>query len=431
MTVPVAYGVDFGTTNSSIAIAYPDRVAVLDIEAEGVLSCLPSIAYLHRSGDQLAGMAAVQQYLVAGSHETRCPTCDLGPRRTDCKQFRNRTGGCNNARLISGLKSYLSRPDFESTHSWAVDFSPSDLVGVILRRLKRAADAACGSNVHRAVLGYPVAFVGSEGPEFESRQELALDRLQRAAGEVGFDEIELFPEPAAAIVNESIEDGVVLALDFGGGTFDVAAVRFERGDGEVIALKGLGIGGSHFDQILFNQKVAPALGLESLPLWLLNELGTLSSLGWLLSDPNAQWALSKSRGEGARLLERIIFGGHAYGFYRAIEDAKVSLSTNEEATIQFFRPGGIDVSIPVRRLEFESFIRPELESIHDTVYAALEQADITAKDVAAVVRTGGSGSIPAFARWVEDQFGVEKTLDRPAFSSVVNGLGIRAQELWG
>jgi hypothetical chaperone protein len=171
MTEAVAYGVDFGTTNSSIAIAYPDRVQVLDIEAEGVLSCLPSIAYLHRNGDRLAGMAAVQQYLVAGSHETRCPSYDLGARRTDCKQFRNRTGGCNSARLISGLKSYLSRPDFERTHSWAVDFSPSDLVGVILRRLKRAADLACGSNVHKAVLGYPVAFVGSEGPDFESRQE--------------------------------------------------------------------------------------------------------------------------------------------------------------------------------------------------------------------------------------------------------------------
>ena len=59
MTVPaLAYGIDFGTTNSSIAIATPEAVNVLPIPGGTIATSLPSIIYLHRNGDKAAGIDA-------------------------------------------------------------------------------------------------------------------------------------------------------------------------------------------------------------------------------------------------------------------------------------------------------------------------------------------------------------------------------------
>jgi hypothetical chaperone protein len=329
-----------------------------------------------------------------------------------------------------GLKGDMSRSNFEYTHSWAVDFTLPDLVGIILTRLKRTADRVAGKSVRRAVFGYPVAFAGTEGPDFEALQAQALNRLKDAGAVAGFDEIEFYPEPAAAVVNEDIGNGLVLSLDFGGGTFDAAVVEFRQGQGEVVALQGAAIGGSHFDELLFEGRVGPALGWRSLPMLIQKELTSLHGIRWLLTDRSAQTDLAETPGRAARLFERIIFGGFAYSFYQAIETAKIALSTREETTIQFFRPG-IDVSIPVTRFEFETLIQSDLAVIHEVILAALEQANVRPGDITLVLRTGGSGNIPAFIQQLEETFGETRVQERPAFTSVVHGLGLRAQEVWG
>ena len=425
----VAYGIDFGTTNSSIAIASADSVSVLPIPGGSVATCLPSIIYLHRNGNKGAGMDAVEQYLVTGSYKTRCVSCSLGPRVTDCKQYRP-VGGCQDSRLMYGLKGDLGYPSFDRTHSWAMDFTLPSLISVVLRRLKVLADRQSGADVRRAVFGYPVAFAGTEGPDFEMRQQLALDRLQEAGKEAGFREIDFYPEPAAAVVNESIDDGLILSLDFGGGTFDAAVVQYRAGRGEIIALQGAAVGGTRFDELLFESKVGPALGWRELPHRLQPELRTLGGVRWLLTDKTAQMELADCRAPAARLFEKIIFGGFAYGFYQAIEAAKIALSTQEEVTIRFVRPG-INISIPVARDEFEALIRRDLALVQEVISATLKQANASPDDIQLVLRTGGTGSIPAFVSGLEQTFGKSKVESRPAFTSVVHGLGLRAQEVWG
>ena len=91
------------------------------------------------------------------------------------------------------------------------------------------------------------------------------------------------------MIDEDLDEGVALAADFGGGTFDVAVIRFTPDGGDVVALAGVEIGGEQFDRRLFQAKVAPALHLgelfetrpglhENLPNWLQNRLSTLSGL---------------------------------------------------------------------------------------------------------------------------------------------------------
>jgi hypothetical chaperone protein len=447
-TEPIAYGIDFGTTNSSIAIAYPGRVEVVPVERGEMAEVLPSIVYLHRDRNRAAGREAVEQFLVTGSHRTQCQGCELvewvgGRGYSDCRQYQ-RGGGCHDARLVAGLKSELSHKDFVSTHSWAVDFTLADLVSVILRRLKSEADRVTGTDVRRVVLGHPVVFVGAEGPDYKRRQATAEERLQQAAVDAGFDEIALLEEPAAAVIEESLNEGIALATDFGGGTFDVAVIRFAPDGGDVVALAGAEIGGEQFDRLLFQAKVAPALHIEdvfevragvhrNLPNWLRVRLATLSGLKNLLSDPRTPLTLrefSVAKG-GKRLeaVEEILYSGYGYQFYQAVEDAKIALSTRSSSSIEFHRPR-LDISIPVTRPEFEGLIVSRLEIVRREILKALEIAEIGPEEVGLVLRTGGSSSIPAFVRILEEIFDPSVVQERPVYTTVVHGLASYAQELW-
>jgi hypothetical chaperone protein len=352
--------------------------------------------------------------------------------------------GCHDSRLVAGLKSELSQHEFNSTHSWAIDFSLPDLVSIVIQRLKREADAVSGADVRRVVLGHPVAFVGAEGPDFASRQAAAEERLRDAALAAGFEEIVLLEEPAAAVLEEDLEDGVAVAVDFGGGTFDVAVIEFRDGGGEVTGLAGAAIGGDRFDEALFKAKVGPALGVDtvfttrtgdqrSLPNWFVNRLSTLSGVKHLLSDPLTARLLReyKAYGNGDRLrsIEAMLYGGHAYAFYSAIERAKIELSERETSTIEFHRPD-IDLSVPVLRTEFEGLIARDMKVVAERIEDGLDQAGVKPGDVDVVLRTGGSSSIPAFTRVLDEYFDPEIVKERPVFTTVVHGLAAFAREQW-
>jgi hypothetical chaperone protein len=445
---PVAYGIDFGTTNSSIAVAYRNRIEVIPVESEGLQEILPSIIYLNRDRNRAAGQEAIEQFLVTGSAKTPCGRCSLvhvvdGRRESDCRQFRP-GGNCHNARLISGVKSDLSESQFVSTHSWATDFTLTDLVAVIMRRLKTAADRATRANVRRVVLGHPVVFVGAEGPNYHERQELAETRIRDAAEKAGFEEIVLLDEPEAAVINEDLQEGVALAADFGGGTFDVSVIKFAPDGGDVVGLAGAEVGGELFDRLLFQDKVAPALNLNDayevrpgafreLPNWFKKRMSTLSGLKNLLSDKYTATTLSELRAatDGDRLaaVENIIYGGYAYQFYRAVEEAKIALSTAPNASIEFHRPG-IDLSIPIQREEFEHLISNPMMEVRAAVLRALDEAGEGPESVSLVLRTGGSSSIPAFVRILEEIFDPSVIQERPVYTTVVHGLATYALGQW-
>src|SRR5260370_42702562 len=128
-TTPVGYGIDFGTSNSAISVAYPDHVEVVALGRSRSAMTLPSFVYLHRGGRRAAGDEAVKTFLKSGHEKTDCWNCPLAPYGwdTDCRQYR-KGGGCNDARLLSGVKHELAKLGFAGTNSWATDFSVGSLV---------------------------------------------------------------------------------------------------------------------------------------------------------------------------------------------------------------------------------------------------------------------------------------------------------------
>ncbi len=424
----IGCGIDFGTSNSSVSIAFADRVEVVPVTGSESRT-LPSFVYLHRAGRRTAGEAAVKTFLLFGHEKTDCWRCPLAPYGwdTDCRQYR-KGGGCNDARLLSGVKHELAKVGFAGTNSWATDFTVGSLVGIVLKRLKQSADNAAGDDVRNVVVGHPVVFSGADPERRDEAAAEAFRRLEAAARQAGFDEIDFLPEPTAAVIGEEAHAGVELAVDFGGGTFDVAVLDSRRGPSEVIGTAGVAIGGEILDGVLFETIVGPALGLDSLPNWLFNDLRTGSSVRLLMADPGIPAILARLGGSPADAAHALLYEGHAYDFYGAIEAAKIALSNADVARLEFAPLG---LAVDVRRSAFESMIRPELDRVRDTVRRAMDQSGVTASDVDRVLVTGGSASIPAFRADLSAMFGEQRLEQRDAFTAVVYGLGVRAQQLWG
>lgn len=424
-----ACGIDYGTSNSAVALAVGGQVVVVPPDPGSPAPSLPSVAYLHREGRREAGEDAVREYFTHGHLRTLCQNCSLVRYgiETECRQFR-RGGGCNDTRLVTGVKRDLSRLDFIATHSWARDFDLPDLVSIVLERLRNAAGRAAGAEVRRVVLGHPVVFPGT-GEIIERSHEQALARLEEGARQAGFEEIAFFPEPAAAVIGEDLPDGRFLSVDFGGGTFDAAVIQARSGAAEVQSLAGVAIGGTLFDQALFETAVGERLGLDALPYWLFNDMRSLAGVHTLLSDAGLPGVIGRVGGEAARVASAILFEGNAYSFYKSIEDAKIRLSTAPETELRFRRPG-IDLSVTLRRSEFEAVIKPDLERVETVYMEALDRAGIGPDGVDYVLRTGGSSRLPAFMDRLEAIFGAEKVRERDAFTGVVRGLGARARDIW-
>jgi hypothetical chaperone protein len=426
---PLGYGIDFGTSNSAVSIAYADRVEVVPVGPSLSSMTLPSFVYLHRSGRRAAGDQAVKTFLKSGHEKTDCWKCPLAPYGwdTDCRQYR-KGGGCSDARLLSGVKHELAKLGFVGTNSWATDFTVSTLVAVVLKRLKDEADAAAGESVTSVVVGHPVVFAGANPDDPKAAGIEAFRRLEEAARNAGFTDVAFLPEPTAAVIGEASHRGVEIAVDFGGGTFDVAVMDSREGEPRIAGMSGVAVGGEILDGVLFATSVGPALGLDGLPSWLFNELRTASSVRLLMADPGIPSILSRIGGTEAGLVHALLYDGHAYDFYKAIESAKIALSSSDETELRF-PPLGL--AITLRRSAFESMIRPELDLVGQAITRALVAAEVTTKDVGRVLLTGGSAYIPAFRADLAEMFGPERLEQRDAFTAVVHGLGVRAPQLWG
>jgi hypothetical chaperone protein len=416
MSTPIAYGIDFGTSNSAISIAYPEHAELVPLGPNGA-DVLPSVVYIDTMRQRLAGDQAVRQYLVAGSFKT--------------------------TRLMSSLKHFLADPTWTGTEApWGERLSPEELVAIVLSDLKRQADRHCGHDIRRAVLGHPVLFAGVGGSS-DMEQKLAKSRLEGAARLAGFTELVFADESVAAVAGEHREDGVLVGLDFGGGTFDVSVVEMTSAGRKLLSTHGADIGGERFDSLLFDGLLAEPLGLKGdyiyngkrLPVPShLRQMGTLHGVLTMVGDDRTRRILNNflaaDGGDRLRTIDEILYGGHGYAFFRAIEASKIELSAKEASKIWFKRPK-IDVDEDVKRSEFSALISADLDRVDDAIEKSLADAGIRPADVTAVVRTGGSSQIPAFVKRVNQRFGSSKVQERDALATVALGLGLIALETFG
>jgi len=417
-------GLDFGTTNSAIAVATGDRQAKLATFADGANN-FRSILYFpakerfsKQKIETQAGPEAINAYLDA-----------------DTK-----------GRLIVSIKSYLASRLFTSTSINGRHYTLEDLIAIILRRLRVAAMEQFDTSAARVVLGRPVRFSGAEN---DADEALALQRLRAAAALAGFQEISFELEPVAAAYQYETQldhDELVLIGDFGGGTSDFTLAqlgpgRRQAGRNPVIGTSGVAIAGDTFDSRIMMRLVAPKLGLGShyislgkelpVPVWVYSQLSSWHHM-FLLKDPKTMSVLQQvknqasERGKVAALIQ-IINENLGYALYRAVEQTKVGLTDRELAAFSFSQ-STVQMEDLLERWQFESWIQEDIQTIAACTRSLLDQCGVKHTDIDSIFLTGGSSFVPVVRRFFSRTFGADKLHSGEELTTVARGLALRALE---
>jgi hypothetical chaperone protein len=420
-------GIDFGTTNSSIAFAKGSReVEMAQFSSMGELTdAYRSLLYLERvkegnvnSLKSWSGPEGIAHYLSA-----------------DPK-----------GRLMQSLKSFLSSRSLLTTEVFGRRYSLEELISRILKDLRKKAEEQFGASITSAVVGRPVRFVGSNSIDDDTYAEKRLREAFRAAG---FEHIEFDLEPMAAAryYESSLEhDELILIGDFGGGTSDFSLLhvgpgvqRKGRESAGLLGNAGVGLAGDAFDAKIIRHLVAPALGAGS-EMRSMNKI--LSVPGWVyaklehwhhLSFLKARDVMEMLKGVHAHAIEpdkiaaliHLIKEDLGYQLHRSVQKVKTDLSSRSDATF-VFSDGYIQLEAKVRRASFEEWIADELEQIENCVDSIFKGCGAKPPDVDAVFLTGGSSFVPAVRNIFEKRFGAAKLRSGHEFTSVAHGLALKA-----
>ena len=154
-------------------------------------------------------------------------------------------------RYLVSLKSFLGSKEQIETTLGTTTYMLEDLISIIIRRFKAKIEAHVGQRVERIVLGRPVRFNDDD----DALDQLAQERLQKAALQAGFKEVAFLYEPIAAAIayeKQVQKEELILVADIGGGTTDYTIVRVggkkssDRRD-DILATNGVYVGGNSFD----------------------------------------------------------------------------------------------------------------------------------------------------------------------------------------
>ena len=274
----------------------------------------------------------------------------------------------------------------------------------------------------------------------------AQDDLESAARALGFSNIEFQFEPIAAALDyeQTINDEqLVFVVDIGGGTADFSVVRVspERARKanryqDILANRGVRVGGTDFDRMISLSNVMPLFGLGSLtrsgkelPKWIFHDLSTWSQIPFLYSQKTKSM-LRSMRYDAARQdlvtrLVRAIERQEGHRIVEAIEHSKIALTEKSEWQIDL-RHVEPDLLPALSRRELENAIRAGVERIAKTITSTVEDARIGANDLNAIFLTGGSSMIPVIRTTIASIFQNARIIDGDMFGSVGKGLGLDA-----
>ena len=446
-----AYGIDFGTSNSTVAVWNDGQVSVLPLEPEGS-SVVRSVIYIHPEKVPLIGQKAIKAYLddVAAGEPLKLEEKFTGkyiqmPKPMGVSGYRGEmmvpqvimVEAGNRGRLLQGLKSILTSKAFKGTELFGKDYSLEELLAIYLGSLKEKADKLMGEEIKRVVLGRPVKYVG------QADEKLAMERMEKVATAIGFEEVKFELEPTGAALGYGQNVSTpqkILVFDFGGGTLDISIVEFPAG--KVLAVVGVPIGGDLINSEIFKARIAKYFGSEvkfgsrglPWPSFIEQALKNWYSISLLKTkqflDSLEDLIFIASDQAPIKALRDLVVYNLGFLLYERIDEAKRRLSSDFLARIDMDEQL-IHIHEELSRDDFVILIRDLLGRIEDCVNEGLMLANIEAKNIDKVVTTGGSSLIPAARCLLEKIFDREKIVQYDTFSGVATGLAVRAGQVFG
>ena len=438
----VKVGIDFGTSNSGVAVYDGQRVRLLPVDPKNVIpEVIKTVLYITRDYRTSIGQEAVEHYYRDNVNRQRRFvkqwTGEIDVYGADMHYVQDvfvYVDELQPGRLLQYLKTALRKENYEGTQIFERYYTVGDLARAYLSLLKRRAEDVLGESIEAVTLGRPVKF--SESPEQDHK---AQEILQQAAQEAGFKEVDFELEPIAAALDYEqtlTKPQNIVIFDFGGGTLDIAVMRLgDPSKRQVFASGGVDIAGSDFDRAIIEKRMLSHFGFGHVRyhpeiLEMIHAIPDWMALAYLGTPVNKN-ILEKAIHAGTapiqlKALQGLIYNDLAFTFYNRVEAGKIALS-DDGATIISLEDKDIALWELYTRHQFETDIDHYLVDVEKVLLETITKSGLEPGAIDAVVKTGGSSNIPLFTEMLARIFGAEKVKESNAFTSVVAGLAIKAK----
>lgn len=378
-----AVGIDLGTSNSVVAVIDRDGAPRILTTEEGS-TMLPSLVWFS-AGGPIVGERA-REGLDGSPDLTIFGAKRLLGRRFDHPEVR---------RLARTLPYELvEAPNGDTWISLSIgrQVSPEEVCALILRELRRMAEAHFGEPVTRAVITIPAWYDAAQ-------RQATKDAAQIA----GLTVARLLSEPTAAALGYGAHRGAdckYLVCDLGGGTFDVAAVDVMGGIFEVLATTGDAfLGGDDVDRAVVEnlvRDVRTARGMD------------------ISTDADA--------------LERLrIVAQQAKHELSGATTTKISIGE----LAQLPSGKGLEYGKLLRRDEIELWSAPLMRRLESPIREALRRANRVREDLSEVLLVGGMTRMPAVRREISRIVGLEPRVVENPEEVVAVGAALEVARLEG
>jgi hypothetical chaperone protein len=436
-------GIDFGTSNSGVAIYRNGKVHILPIDNRNVVpEVVKTILYITRDYKHFIGQQAVEIYFKQNINRQRRFvkkwSGEIDYTGSDMHYVRDiyiYVDELQPGRLLQYIKTALRSEKYQGTQVFERYYSLTDIISGYLQALKQRAETLLEEEITGATLGRPVKF--SQDAEQDLR---AQNTLLQAAKEAGFKQVEFELEPVAAALYYELSlshPQNVLIFDFGGGTLDLTIMRLgDPNHRKVYASGGISIAGSDFDRAIIQKRLLSHFGkglVQNDP-EILKLIQTIPDWAALpeLSTPRAKAELEGAIQAGVapvrlKALESLIFNDLAFSFYNIVEATKIILS-NRGAAVARMKEKDLDIWELYTRSQFEKDIQEYRDQIEQVLIDTTSASGLELNDIDAVVKTGGSSNIPVFSDMLARIFGQDKVKASDIFNSVTGGLAIKAHQ---
>jgi hypothetical chaperone protein len=452
-------GIDFGTTHTSAAYYDGQQLHLIPLDQESPNPhLLRSMIYITNEQRVFLGLAAIRQFLIeetgrpvvyadkmVGTIENTVADQEGDAPITIIYDVTTKEDIGARGRLLQSIKTGLRSTEYRGTNLFGRYYSLEELIALILRHVRTQASCHLGQDIRIATLGRPVFFV--ENPAADAQAEA---RLRQAALLAGFEDVDFVPEPVAAayFYQGSVQTPeTALIFDFGGGTLDFTLMCTDaRGEREILATHGVGVGGDDLDSALMHHQIAQYFGagaaidrnFDGRPVPFPEDLAHLLDQ-WqtipVLSRPEHRAVIQRAakysdEPEKFTRLDTLATKNYGFPLFQQIEGAKQALSSQDEARVKL-DVDGIDLDVTVTRPQFHLAVGEQLAEARQGARAVVAQAGMTAADVDVVVTTGGSSVIPLFQKMLAYEFPSARLVQADTFNSVAGGLAICAYRATG
>ena len=404
------YGIDFGTTNSALAI--------YDEETKEIRSTIiiPSLIYFHQApgAGYVVGEAAISAYLSD-----------------------NMKG-----RFIKSVKQILSRNSFTETRIHNKRYSAPDLVAIILKELKQRADQVISQDCRKAVIGRPVFFNDDD----TQKDILAQTRLSKAAELAGFTDVRFQFEPiGAAFAYEKTltRKENVLVADLGGGTtdftylvLDPAKVGSKDRQNDMMANGGIYVGGDSFDSAFMWEKGTPYFGKNTryeatpgkvltVPVSLFANICSWEQMNFFnslrIKKDIEDYYYFSGKDPLFKNLVTLIDNNLGYSVFQAIERTKIALTNADTAGFSYHKLG-IEIEERIPLPDYEQIIAKDVARIADYLDNFMLRNNIDPQHIDSLFLTGGTSMVGSIQTLFKTSFPHIKLNSGDNFKSVAKGL---------